>query len=317
MTVPLPAWLSGLSADGYAVWEGFLGSTNAEQLLQGAKSLDERGLLRHKAAASAGTALGQLSLSMRRDRGMRLDWLGGQATGLLCGDDKTACRLLTQRLGEAIEALRTLDPLLEPSPEVLQLAHYPGEGAFYVTHRDRDLSEPRRALSFVYYLNPLEPAWNMTESGGALHLYKAGTEDQLFAVIAPVHDRLVIFDSNLYHEVRPCFRSRFAVNAWVNTWRDLPRASASPISTESITRIVRGALPLALAEALGDDAAGPVDGAAFSEADEAADVQASSTRDARKASLLARIATARTQPPRPDDTVAVPVPFWFEYEEAG
>ena len=99
----------------------------------------------------------------------------------------------------------------------------------------------------------------------------------------------------------------------------MPRASASPISTESITRIVRGALPLALAEALGEDAASAVADAAFSTvADEAADdEQASSPQDARKASLLARIATARTQPPRSDDTVAVPVPFWFEYEEAG
>ena len=312
-----PAWLVGLSTDGYAVREGFLGSTNAELLLQGARSLDERGLLRHKVAANAGSALGQLSLSMRRDRGMRLDWLGGQATGLLCGDDKTACRTLTQRLGEAIEALQALDPLLEPLPEVLQLAHYPGEGAFYVTHRDRDLSEPRRSLSFVYYINPPMPAWNLTESGGALHLYKAGTEDQLFAVIAPVHDRLVIFDADLYHEVRPCFRSRFAVNAWVNSRRDMPRASASPISTESITRIVRGALPLALAEAFGEDTAGAVaEAAALSEADDAADVQATA-QDTRRASLLARIASARTQPPRSADTVAIPVPLWFEHDEAG
>jgi hypothetical protein len=122
-------------------------------------------------------------------------------------------------------------------------------------------------------LNERAPEWNLSEHGGGLHLYARGEEERLLAIVAPRHDRLVVFDSDLYHEVRPTHRSRFSLNAWVNSRRtDRAPAPFSPIPTGSMLRLVRGVLGLR------EDG-----GSAAGSAGEAPQLAA------RKAALLARI----------------------------
>ena len=150
-----------------------------------------------------------------------------------------------------------------------------------MTHRDRDTTTPTRSLSFVYYMNPAVPAWNISEDGGALQLWRGVDEpERLLAVVAPKHDRLVVFDSELYHEVRPCHRHRFSLNAWVNSRRaDRRPAAFSPIPPATMVSLVRRALGAIVSP-------GP--------AEPAGEGGNGRTREARgKAALLARIASAR------------------------
>jgi SM-20-related protein len=265
-----------LSADlarhGYALADAFLGSAATAALLDSARELDARGLLLHKTAAS-GAMPNSLAMQMRQDRALRIDAFGAS---LLCQHslDQAPCQRLEARLTKAITEVRSqLDPLLDSQPDVLQLAHYPGQGSYYMTHRDRDSTTPTRSLSLVYYLNERAPEWNLSEHGGGLHLYARGEEERLLAIVAPRHDRLVVFDSDLYHEVRPTHRSRFSLNAWVNSRRtDRAPAPFSPIPTGSMLRLVRGVLGLR------EDG-----GSAAGSAGEAPQLAA------RKAALLARI----------------------------
>jgi SM-20-related protein len=89
----------------------------------------------------------------------------------------------------------------------LQLAHYPGEGARYVRHRDAFPGQTNRRVTAILYANP---DWR-PEHGGLLRLYlEAGTVE-----VAPTLDRLVVFLSEqLEHEVLPTYAPRLALTAW-------------------------------------------------------------------------------------------------------
>ncbi|HEX8705670.1 MAG TPA: 2OG-Fe(II) oxygenase [Myxococcaceae bacterium] len=89
----------------------------------------------------------------------------------------------------------------------LQLAHYPGEGARYVRHRDAFAGQANRRVTAIFYANP---DWR-PEHGGQLRLYlKEGTLE-----VAPTLDRLVVFLSErLEHEVLPTHAPRLALTAW-------------------------------------------------------------------------------------------------------
>ena len=171
-----------LSADlarhGYALADAFLGSAATAALLDSARELDARGLLVHKTAAS-GAMPNSLAMQMRQDRALRIDAFGAS---LLCQHslDQAPCQRLEARLTEAIAEVRSqLDPLLDSQPDVLQLAHYPGQGSYYMTHRDRDSTTPTRSLSLVYYLNERAPEWNLSEHAAKFRLLHARRHNTL------------------------------------------------------------------------------------------------------------------------------------------
>lgn len=81
------------------------------------------------------------------------------------------------------------------------------KGHFYQKHRDSTAQNNKRVFSFVLYLNP---DWK-DEDGG--HLIGYNQEEILFQV-APELGQLIVFRSDLEHEVKPTLRGRFSLTGW-------------------------------------------------------------------------------------------------------
>lgn len=98
-------------------------------------------------------------------------------------------------------------------------AHYASyaAGDFYKLHRDNPLShqpvtqpsrQHSRLISTVFYLNPVwQAAWH-----GELHLQD---QQQHWHKILPLPNRLVIFQSDLLHEVCPASHERRSIAGWL------------------------------------------------------------------------------------------------------
>jgi len=81
------------------------------------------------------------------------------------------------------------------------------KGHFYQKHRDTTSLNNKRVFSFVLYLNP---DWK-NEDGGQLVGYS--NEDVLFKIL-PEMGQLIVFRSDLEHEVKPTLRDRFSLTGW-------------------------------------------------------------------------------------------------------
>jgi SM-20-related protein len=90
-------------------------------------------------------------------------------------------------------------------------SHYtyypPGKG--YLKHRDRFREKPHRVLSMVYYLNE---NWQLGD-GGELDIFD--NRIKKLETIAPRMNRLVIFKSEMVHEVLPSIKSRYSLTTWL------------------------------------------------------------------------------------------------------
>lgn len=86
-------------------------------------------------------------------------------------------------------------------------ACYP-KGLGYKWHRDNPKDRNERILSAVFYLNE---EWVDTD-GGALEIVNIYGEHHL---ILPKANRLVLFDSNLLHQVHISHRKRFSIATWL------------------------------------------------------------------------------------------------------
>lgn len=89
----------------------------------------------------------------------------------------------------------------------VQVACYPADGGHYTRHLDADVFRSRRRYTALYYPEP----GRRVEHGGALRLYtNAGARE-----VIPGNDRAVVFRADeVFHEVLPAFRERWAVTAW-------------------------------------------------------------------------------------------------------
>jgi SM-20-related protein len=88
----------------------------------------------------------------------------------------------------------------------LQLAHYPGDGARYVRHKDALEGAQNRRLTAIVYLNP---DWEPSH-GGQLQLHSVPP-----AQVAPVLGQVVVFLATaVEHEVLPTWAPRLAATAW-------------------------------------------------------------------------------------------------------
>ncbi|BDA44136.1 probable Egl nine homolog 3 at N-terminal half [Coccomyxa sp. Obi] len=110
----------------------------------------------------------------------------------------------------------------------IQLSMYPGDGARYVRHTDASDSVPTRTVTAILYLNP---GWDPATNGGQLciyhlaHKWRPGMKldrqsspgyaaGEPAMVVAPIGNRLVVFESNIPHEVLPTSAPRFALTVW-------------------------------------------------------------------------------------------------------
>lgn len=94
-------------------------------------------------------------------------------------------------------------------------AHYASYqvGDFYKPHRDNPTGNQDRAISTVLYLNQ---SWQ-PQYQGQLRLQDA---HDIWHDILPLPNRLVIFQSDLLHEVCPALQHRQSIAGWLR--RDLP-----------------------------------------------------------------------------------------------
>lgn len=86
-------------------------------------------------------------------------------------------------------------------------ARYP-VGFGYQWHADNPVGRDERVLSAVFYLND---TWGEHDGGEILIIDKHGSEQTL----TPQGNRLVIFDSNLRHQVKITHRERFSIATWM------------------------------------------------------------------------------------------------------
>lgn len=81
-------------------------------------------------------------------------------------------------------------------------------GAFYAVHRDNPQGRQERAVSAVFYLNE---GWT-GEDGGQIRLQD---RHEAWHEWLPLGNRLVLFDSDLLHEVCPARRRRQSIACWL------------------------------------------------------------------------------------------------------
>ena len=82
------------------------------------------------------------------------------------------------------------------------------KGHFYKKHRDTTSHNNKRIFSFVIYLNP---NWQ-PEDGGQLVGYQA--DGEVSFEIRPELGHLLLFRSDLEHEVKPTTRERLSLTGW-------------------------------------------------------------------------------------------------------
>ncbi|KAJ3129628.1 Egl nine 3 [Nowakowskiella sp. JEL0407] len=119
---------------------------------------------------------------------------------------------LRNRMLSLVPSLSThlLPPNTALTPKGLQLAYYPGNGEHYHAHRDSSPLNPDRRITILLYVNK---DWNKGD-GGELRLH---FPDKSVFDIEPIANRLIIFRSDLLHQVLPTNAARFAVTMWLYT----------------------------------------------------------------------------------------------------
>lgn len=83
-------------------------------------------------------------------------------------------------------------------------------GEFYALHRDNPQQKNNRILSCVFYMNE---SWQ-SEWGGQLRLQD---KNDIWHLIEPQSNHLVVFDSDLLHEVLPAQAQRLSITGWLRS----------------------------------------------------------------------------------------------------
>lgn len=181
------------------------------------------------------------------------DDLGSNAPKSLWSDSP-AVGQLRELLGSAVDLLNGLDSTSSIAraeqdeavsicgsplflPEKCMLAHYP-EGAKYVRHADVSVAVPHRRVTAIMYLNP---EWAQGD-GGELVLHPPPHEASFASVddrqaplnepsfvVEPIAGRLLLFRSEIEHEVLSTRKSRWAITTWFSIDGDGPAPPLRPV----------------------------------------------------------------------------------------
>lgn len=214
--------LDDLAERGFSVVDGWLGDEVSADLRNWVGTLQSKGVLSSgsKNLLSAWSA-GPPSTWSVEEAPEVFSFEGLWAFSMMCGGaqaERHACGAFAAgALGIASAVRARFDAALQSQPSTLSLARYPpAAGAHYPLHVDRDVRTPNRSLTMIYFPAPPTPAWDLDADGGALQLYDRGTDAAPWAV-PPSHDRLLVFESGLYHEVLPVRRERFSLSCWFDS----------------------------------------------------------------------------------------------------
>lgn len=183
-----------LAFAGWASIDGFLSPDEVKALLQRFQTLERDGNFQQ-----AGIGKLQHHTVDRSVRGDYIYWLGSPA-------DNVAEQELLERINTLLVLLNRTCFLGLRDMEV-HMAHYP-PGTFYRRHRDRFVQLPHRIISLVIYLNE---GWAPSDGGELIIVDEAGAEH----TVAPLAGRLVLFKSELEHEVCTTKVDRYSVTGWL------------------------------------------------------------------------------------------------------
>jgi len=173
----------------YAIVDGCISTALLNQLYNYAKEQRDNDLLRSAGVSAECTVQQQI-------RGDKIQWLEGHCE-------------VEQDILNVIESLRTYfnqTCYTRLSSIEMQLAHY-DIGTFYKAHRDQFRGTQSRQFTVLLYLNP---NWTPVDGGELrIHLCNQAVD------IAPLYGRLVLFRSELLHEVLPTMAERFSLSGWL------------------------------------------------------------------------------------------------------
>ena len=159
---------------------------------------------------------GQTAVSVVRSDKML--WLKNQSSS------RTAALYLVQQklVNLRMELNKTILSSFETSTDkcAFMLAVYPGEGKGYKRHKDATENGGRKLTAIVY----LNSDWDK-RFGGCLRIWGKNASGPAPDTIEPVGGRLVIFFSNLWHEVLPLHYNfhRTALSAFFINKQDLAK----------------------------------------------------------------------------------------------
>jgi len=182
-----------LSEQGYYVWDDYVSSEEVDGLVSIAKEDIMSGDF--KKAGIGKQAHFQLDRSVRGDY---IQWLDRGNQHDLIHQFLDRIDLLKNTLNETCYlGLKDFET---------HFAVYP-ENTFYKKHVDRFQQNAHRVISFVLYLNE---KWQDGD-GGELALYL----DSQTKKVKPLAGRLLLFRSELEHEVLLSYKERFSITGWM------------------------------------------------------------------------------------------------------
>ena len=231
----LPEKLSAtLNANGYVVIDNSIDNLFLHSLIQDAIDIEK-----YMKVGEISTGLTK-DLGKRKSRGDKIVWLPSIAKQKNHNGEKveneTSLKTTPKHLFQLQNKFENLRKtllnkyLLENDNHQTDycsymLAMYPGDGHGYVKHKDSTGKQPGRKLTTICYLNNDYKK----EHGGSLKLWprckntdsKKKEEENQPITIDPIGGRLVIFHSDLWHEVLPSYHRRIACTAWLVNREDL------------------------------------------------------------------------------------------------
>lgn len=184
-----------LYAQGYCVIESFLSIEDFQSLKMSAQMMLANAQFR---SAKIGRQFASMeNANIRTDK---IAWLDEVEQNTAMDNYLSKINQLAQGLNQAF--FLGLDHL------EAHFAIYP-PGSFYRKHVDQFKGTQDRRISCVYYLND---QWQ-EQDGGQLKLYNESNE--LLLNLLPTANRLIVFKSDLAHEVCETHRSRFSITGWL------------------------------------------------------------------------------------------------------
>lgn len=182
-----------LSDAGYFIWDDFISKEEVGKLVSIANHGNNSGDF--KKAGIGKQALYQLDKSIRGDF---IQWLDRSNQNEIVLHFLDKMDLLRNNLNEMCYlGLKDFET---------HFAIYP-ENTFYKKHVDRFQQNAHRVISFVLYLNE---NWQVGH-GGELAVYL----DDKTEIVQPLAGRLLLFRSELEHEVLMSYKKRYSITGWM------------------------------------------------------------------------------------------------------
>lgn len=187
-------YIDVLAAQGYTLMDGFVSSETAKYLISLVEQRRADDLFKQ-----AGVGRSLQHRKNKEIRGDKINWLKESPS------DPVLAEIIERIHNLRLQLNRMCFLGLQDLESHLTL-YEPGTG--YARHRDAFNNRSHRVITFVLYLNE---NWQH-QYGGQLKLW---TEHGNEILIEPLEGRLILFKSELEHEVLKCTKNRYSLTGWM------------------------------------------------------------------------------------------------------